>query len=126
MLFHHARTVTMAILIVGTAAGCASQSVKPAYSSSSTASTPVQNPATGVSPELLRMSRDLGYRPMRLFCRGAYPYQEGAAWACLYHGGRGYRPFLLYCQIGVPTGTALSHNNCVDEDDLRWQWQKLH
>lgn len=124
------RIATVAILILGTAAGCAPYSVKPASSTSSTAPTPVQNAPGAVSPQLVKMmARRLGYRPMRLFCRGSYPYQggtslyQGARATCLYHGARGYRPVVLYCKIEVPIGTSLAGNTCIDEDHLRWEWQ---
>jgi len=127
---HHARIVTVAVLILGAAAGCAPHSVKPAASTASTAPTPVPSAPEAVSPQLLRMARALAYRPMRVFCRGSYPYQggtslyHGARAACLYHGAPGYRPVILYCRIEVPIGTSLAGNNCVDEDHLRWEWQE--
>lgn len=131
MALHHARIVAVAILILGTATGCAPHTVKPASSTSSTVPTPVQSAPEAVSPQLLRMARQLGYRPMRLFCRGSYPYREGGASlyhgarrACLYQGASGYRQVLLDCKIEVPIGTSFAENNCIDEDDLRWQWQR--
>jgi len=129
MAVNHARIVTVAILMAGTAAGCAPQPVKPAAAMSATAATPVRS-APVASPQLLLMARQLGYHAMRLFCRGSYPYQgqaslyRGALGACLYHAARGYRPVVLYCKIEVPLGTSMAGNECVNENDLRWEWQR--
>lgn len=131
MDFHRARFVTVAVLILGSAAGCAQDPAKPA-SATSAASTPVQSTPEAVSPELRRMARKLGYRPTRLFCRGSYPYSQGAEaslyhnprGACLYHSASGYRPVILFCNVEVPLGTLFAENNCLDENDLRWEWRR--
>ena len=67
---------------------------------------------------------------MHFFCRGSYPYRGGGSslyqgnfGACIDHDARGYRPVLLYCRTDVPLGTSIAGIHCLDENDLRWQWQ---
>lgn len=106
MTFPNPRVTTIALLTVLTAAaaGCAQQPVRPAAgapvaasSAAATASTPAKALPPGITPHIMEMARDNGYRP---------EVRNGKT---------------FFCRHEIPIGSTLPVTHCVDATNLRWE-----